>query len=235
MIKNLERITSDYQRMWNESKEQLKKGKIDTDPVPDNSSRRWGVSIVIRPTEPALSKLVNTADEIAKFAGSDQIIYDDSNLHTTIRSIEFQRLEVDENDEKVKEYEEALRVVTEKFGSIKISYKGLTASKGGVMAQGWPLDDTLQEIREAFHEELEKRGLLGGPEEVSIRQTSHASLAVFTQPLADPEGLVNYLQDNRETDFGTCEITQIDLVRYRRTETDVSLVVFATLQLMQNA
>lgn len=234
MIKNLERITSDYQRMWSESKDQLRKGDIDPDPVPDNSSRRWGVSIVIRPTEPVLSRLTDTANEIAQFAGDEQVIYDQSNLHTTLRSIEFQRLEVDENDEKVKQYEEALRVVVEKFGPIKITYKGLTANRSGVMAQGWPVDDTLQEIRDAFHTELEKRGLLGGPEETAVRQTSHASLAVFTHPLVDSEKLTDYVANNRDTDYGTCEISQIDLVRYRRAETSVSLVVFATLELMKH-
>lgn len=234
MIKNLERITSDYQRMWNESKDQLRAGDVDPDPVPDNNSRRWGVSIVIRPTEPVLSRLTEVAKEIEKFTGTEQIIYDQSNLHTTLRSIEFQRLEVDENDEKVKQYEEALKAVVERFGPIKITYRGLTANRSGVMVQGWPVDDTLQEVREAFHNELEKRGLLGGPEETAVRQTSHASLLVVTHPLANSEGLADYVQSNRDTDYGTCEINEIDLVRYRRAETSVSLVVFATLQLMNN-
>lgn len=235
MIKNLERITADYSRMWNESKDQLGAGDIDPDPVPDNSSRRWGVSIIIRPTEPVLSRLVDAANKIKALAGENQIIYDASNLHTTIRSIEFQRLEVDENDPKVLEYEEALKSVAARFKSISIKYKGITANRSGVMAQGWPVDDILQEIREAFHEELEKRGLLGGPEEVNVRQTSHASLAVFTQPLENTQGLIDFIINNRDTDFGTCEIDTIELVRYRRTEDSVGLVVFAAIQLANNA
>jgi len=234
MIKNIKRITADYQKMWNESKDQLQTGNIDPDPVPDNTSRRWGVSIVIRPTEPVLSRLSNVVQELAEFTGNEQVLYGQSNLHTTLRSIEFQRLEVDENDEKVQEYIKALEAVVKKFGPIRITYKGLTANRGGVMAQGWPVDDTLQDIREAFHGEIEKRGLLGGPEEINVRQTSHASLIVITHPLANPLGLVEYVEKNRETDYGTSEATSIDLVRYRRGDASVSLVVFASLHLLNN-
>lgn len=231
MIRNLKRITADYERMWNESKDQLKAGDIDPDPVPDNTSRRWGVSIVIRPAEPSLSRLTKAAHEIAELAGSKQIIYDQSNLHTTLRSIEFQRLEVAASDAKVQQYKEALQTVAANFGPISIAYKGLTANKSGVMAQGWPANDTLQDIREAFHTELQNRKLLGGPEEASVRQTSHANLAVFTHPLAYPETLAEYIKRHRDTDYGTMTITSIDLVRYKRTETDVKLVVFTSVRL----
>lgn len=234
MIKNLEVIAADYLRMWNESKDQIAVGAIEPDPVPDNSSRRWGVSIIFRHTEPVLSKLIAAVNEIKSFVGDGHIIYDLSNLHTTIRSIEFQRLEVDEHDPKVLQYEKALKAVAAKCNTIKISYKGLTANRSCVIAQGWPIDNVLQEIREAFHQELEKRGLLGGPEETSVRQTSHASLVVFTHPLKNPQGLVEYIERNRETNFGSCEIDTIELVRYRRTEDAVRLVVFSKERLQKN-
>lgn len=100
------------------------------------------------------------------------------------------------------------------------------------MAQGWPSDDTLQNFREAFHLELEKKGLFDGPEEFSIRQTAHASLCVFTNALLNSEGLTEYIEKNRETDYGTSEIKRIDVVKYKRTATDVGLLVFASHELI---
>ncbi len=232
MIKNLERIAADYSRMWAESKDQLRRGDIEPDPVPDNSSKRWGVSVVIRPTEPVVTQLLVAANTVRTFAGENQVIYGKENLHTTLCSLEFQRLEVTANDPKVRAYEAVLKSVAARFKAISIQYKGITANRSGVMAQGWPLEDKLQEIREAFHTELEKRGLLGGPEESSIRQTAHASLAVFTKPLENPHGLVDFIAQNRETDFGTCTLDTIELVRYRRTESAVGLEVFAKSRLI---
>jgi len=227
---NRERIAADYERMWNTSRTRLRAGDIEPDPVPGDQSGRWGVSAVIRPVGPVLTRLAEAAEHLKAFAGDRHVIYGRSNLHTTLRSIEGYRSDVDGHDGKVRQYKETLQNILRRFGGIRIAYRGLTCDSTSIMAQGWPMDDTLQEIREAFHEELQQRNLLSGPEKAAIRQTSHASLTVFTRALADAEKLADHVRDNRNTDYGTCEVDTIDLVRYRRTESDVALVAFASLR-----
>jgi 2'-5' RNA ligase len=228
-IKNLDRITADYERMWNDSRRRLRAGNIEPDPVPGDQSRRWGVSAIIRPAGVTLTRLAGAADELKAFAGDQQVVYGRSNLHTTVRSIERHRIDVDVNDEKISQYKEALQKILRRFRPIKVAYRGLTSDCTSVMAQGWPIDDTLQEIRDAFHAELQRRALLSGPEKAAVRQTSHASLIVFTHALAHAEKLADHVRDNRNTDYGTCEVNEIDLVRYSRTESSVTLVVFASV------
>jgi hypothetical protein len=227
-IKNLDQITADYETMWNNSHARLRAGDIEPDPVPGDQSRRWGISAIIRPVGPVLSRLAEVAGKLKTLAGDQHVVYDRSNLHTTVRSIEFHRIDVNERDEKVGQYKEALQKILPRFGPVRMAYRGPTSNSNSVMAQGWPIDDTLQEIREAFHVELHQKALLGGPEKTAMRQTSHASLAVFTHPLASAEKLADHIRDNRNTDYGTCEIDGIDLVRCRRTESNVTLVVLAS-------
>jgi 2'-5' RNA ligase len=227
--RNLERITSDYERMWADSSARLRIGDIQPDPVPGDGSRRWGVSAVIRPLGRVQSRLAEAADELKALAGDRQVVYGPTNLHTTVRSIEFHRIDVGEHDEKVSEYRQALQKILRDFGPIPITYRGLTSDGTSIMAQGWPADDTLQLVREAFHAELGRRALLGGPERSSVRQTSHASLIVFTHPLCHAEKLADHVRDNRTTDYGRCDITDVELVRYRRSESDVRLDVFASV------
>jgi hypothetical protein len=215
--------------MWADSSARLRVGDIRLDPVPGDGSRRWGVSAVIRPLGRALSRLAEAADEVKALAGDRQVVYGPTNLHTTVRSIEFHRIAVDEHDEKVSEYRQALRKILRSLGPIRMTYRGLTSDGTSIMAQGWPVDDTLQLVREAFHAELKRRALLSGPERSSVRQTSHASLIVFTHPLCHAENLADHVRDNRTTDYGRCEVVDVELVRYRRSESDVRLDVFASV------
>ena len=226
---NIERIRLDYERLWMNSKDALIHGHIEPDPAPDDTSRRWGISAVIRPREQAAITLEKTARQLSKFTGDKQVIYTGASLHTTLRSIEFFRSHVTHDDDRVRKYIDILQEIVRGYNAFNVLYQGLTANKTSVIAQGWPLSDDLQKIRVEFHRQLGNAGLLTGPETQGVRETAHASLVVFTHPLEDPRSLVDFIEDNRETQFGYVNIDQIDVVRYMRTDTDVELVTLGTV------
>ena len=62
---------------------------------------------------------------------------------------------------------------------LRIDLRGLVASRAGVVIAGWPVDD-LAALRLAVDDDLRATGLpLRGPEAVRLRDSAHASLAIF--------------------------------------------------------
>lgn len=169
---------------------------------------------------------------MGRLAGPGHIIYDAARVHVTVRSIEARRAAPRADDDRVQQYAQLLAQAALNLGPITFTFRGLTASRSGVMAQGWPEVTGLREMRNVLHRELEEHSLLSGPEYVRVRTTAHASLAVFTTCLADPAGLVVFIERNRGTDFGACTMDSLDLVFYERGPTSVSLRSLASVALV---
>ena len=178
----------------------------------------WGVSAILRPTGDVAATLADVSETIAGFTGKRQTLYGPSNLHTTLRSIEFYRSGVTDNDAAVRAYAEILAGIAGRYSSIHIAYKGLTASVGGVLAQGWPVGNELYKIRHAFQRELSDRGVSGGPEAERTRRTAHASLVTFAETPCYPEALVKFIEANQRTPYGVASFDSIEIVRYERTK-----------------
>ena len=227
MDPDLQKISDNYSAMWEESQQDIRIGKNETDPLPLESGSRWGMSIIFRPTEPVLSRLAESAKNIALYSGASQIIYNQKNIHTTILSVDFFHNIVQENDPRAKIYIEIMEIVANRHSRFFHRYEGVTANRMGVLAQGWPIGNSLKVIRDNLREELGRRNMLNGPEKENRRITSHSSLSVFTHSLSNPVGLVDYIEKNRTYDFGQCGVDALELVSYIRTMTDVEVVSHA--------
>ncbi len=224
-----ELIRRDYENLWARCRSGLAQGLIEPDPASEETIKRWGVSAILRPIADVADTLSEVASELAVYTGRRQVVYDHSNLHTTMRSVEFNLGRVD--DERIRAYGEILRELAKSYDQLRINYRGLTATATGVLAQGWPADESLQELRRDFRRRLALRGLAGGPEGTKLRITAHASLTVFAGPLLNPLSLVRYVEDNRGTEYGTATYHCVDLVRYDRTPHDVKVVPIARIPL----
>lgn len=224
-----EAIRRDYDNLWARCRSKLAQGLIEPDPASEETLKRWGVSVILRPEADVADTLSEVASELAVYTGRRQVVYDRSNLHTTMRSVEFNLGRVD--DERICAYGEVLRELAKSYDPLRINYRGLTATATGVLAQGWPADESLQELRRDFRRRLAHRGLAGGPEETKLRLTAHASLTVFAGPLLNPLSLVRYVKDNRDTEYGTATYRCLDLVRYDRTPYDVRVVPMVRIPL----
>jgi 2'-5' RNA ligase len=223
-------VRRDYDGLWARSKERLAAGRVVADRPPPSIGRRWGIAAVLRPSPEVASSLSAVACEISRLAGERQLVYEETNLHTTLCSIESRRLSGSPDEDRVRRYAEALREAAEKARPVHVSYRGLTASLSGVLAQGWPTDGSLQELRHAVYAGLEAQGL-AIPEWSSPRRTAHATLVVFANPLHAPSALARLVEENRNTNFGACVFDAVELVRYDRTEHTAKLIPLARVLL----
>jgi hypothetical protein len=221
---HLKEMASIYDNLWENSRGDLIRGLVELDPVPDTNNTRWGVSAVARIKGRTAEVLETVALQLAEFTGKRQVVYSSADLHTTLYSIEPYRLNVADDDDRVHKYLELLKTIAQEYPPVRIAYKGLTANKTGVMAQGWPVDTDFLTIRSLFHDKLRECNLLNGFEGRNVRQTAHASLIVYSQPLQFPTSLVEFIENNRQTEYGTALIRSIEVVRYQRTAFDVKLI-----------
>lgn len=217
--------------MWAAGRADIEAGKVDVDPVPTATSLRWGISIIATIEPPLVTTFESLVDDCQRLCGDGHTFYNRTNFHTTIRSCEFYRTNIARDDFAVSSYKTVLAEVCREHNPFEIAYCGLNANRTGVICQGYPLTKTLQAVRSALHQRLAELGVRHGPEAEKVRQTAHTSITVFGGAVADAAKLYGWIEDNRETWYGTARITHLSLVRYDRRTYDVSLIPFAKFAL----
>ncbi len=209
-------VRENYDRLWTLTKDQLARGEVTFDPIPDATTRRWGISVICHFESALASNLERITQQLAQFSGPEQFFYTPATVHTTVSALEFYRAPITPDDERVQRYCTILQRIARQCAPFEIRYQGLTATPIGVLAQGWPLDDGLQSLRHSLREQLRAHALLTGPEQEEPRQIAHASLIVFSAPLQQPTELATFIEQNRTTYLGTTTINRLELVRYER-------------------
>jgi 2'-5' RNA ligase len=217
-------VSRDYERLWISARQDLARGQISPDPIPVVGGPRWGISAVVRPNLDLSTRLTTVAEELGPLGGHGQLILGPGELHVTIRTLETYRETVGAGDPAVHLYAQLLRAVVSRVGPPPISFRGLTANHSGVFVQGWPTDDTLTRLRTELQDATVDAGLAVGPEEDTPRVTAHMTVMMFREPPIRPAALVQYIEENRYTDYGTLLPTDCDLVRYRLTNTRLHVI-----------
>jgi 2'-5' RNA ligase len=192
-----------YDRIWNSSKENLLNNDVSTDINLSNieDDKRLGLTVLI-PLGDIFLKVINQLKEIEP----KQYFYPATDTHITV--IDFIGASEDFvfDEKQVKVYKKVLDAMLKDFSKFNIEFKGLTASKGAVIVQGF-FDDALQKLREKLRQEVNKQGI-----ELKERykvETAHATIMRFKKKLQNPEALANKIEKMRNIDLGTFEVKKI--------------------------
>lgn len=220
-----------YERMWAAGASDIRTGTVDADPVPTETTLRWGVSIVATFSSPLSMTFEKLADYCRRLCGENHTFYHRVNAHMTVRSCEFYRAGVSHDDVAIGNYRTALAEVCAAYDPFEIAYRGVNANRTGIIVQGYPVTTTLPRIRDALHLRLRDLGAHHGPEENGVRRTAHTSIAVFGGLIANPAALYGWLNANRKAWYGAASMTHLSLVKYDRTAYDVKLVPLASFAL----
>jgi hypothetical protein len=216
-----------YDDLWRQGRVALSSGCVDVDPLPVVGGPRWGISAVLRPMAWS-DALVGCATSIAALAGPRTVVYEPADLHVTVQQFEGYRVDVPADDRALRDQSTALVAITRELAPLTIELRGLTASAGGVLIQGWPRFD-LQALRTRLHGELGAGGSpVSGPEASSsaLRTSAHATLAMFGGSVERAHDLGDYIEAHRETDFGTIAFDELWLVGYARSRRSVTLIEY---------
>jgi len=202
-----------YERLWQEAALALAGGRPTIDPhLPDKTrDPRRGLTLMLRP-EPAVQRsIAKFVDELAIVAPG-QYFYRPEELHVTVLSIvpgsELWRDKIG----PLPTYQSLVSKVLKAHREFSIGFQGLTASASAVMVQGFPVGDTLAQIRDDLREELKKNHVADELARKYKIQTAHLTIMRFCRPDTDWQRLKSLLEANRTISFGESRVRRMQLV-----------------------
>ncbi len=205
-------LTEHYNQLYKTSSEAILAGKYGIDSeLKNESDSRFGITLLIRPNEEVKANIQRFINELKK-AEPEQYFYPDSDIHITVLSIISCSTEFSLNQISPKEYIEIICRSLVDVDKIKIHYKGVTASPSAIMIQGFPSDETLNNLRNRLRENFKNSQLQQTIDSRYEISTAHSTIMRFQEKLQNPKKLIQIVEQYRDYDFGEFDVKSIELV-----------------------
>lgn len=174
-------------------------------------SIRRGITLRIRPPEAVRRRIGEMLDLIRQLE-PDQYFYPDSDLHMTFETIMTARDGFRLDEVSPEDYLTLVRNCLAGCEPPRIRMNGLTASPGTVLIQGFPDNNRLNDMRRCFRLALNSSVLPKDADARYLLETAHLTAVRFSSKLRQRNELIRFLQANREYDFGSFDVAEIELV-----------------------
>jgi len=187
-----------YETLWQQTEPALERGDIHLDPHLQNrqQDRRRGWSLIIRPNH-AAKEVIHAAIRDIQGYEPEQHYYHPDELHVTVLSLFSPTERFAEHLHKYPAYQTALQDVFHHIERFQIEFRGITATRDGVMMQGFAQQNALNHLRDRLRAVLTAYGL-GDTLDTRYRiQTAHSTIVRFQTPLSNPPGFLAHLRHLR--------------------------------------
>lgn len=205
-------LTERYHELYRSSTRKIKNGDYKTDLLIDSiDDRRFGIALLVRPPENVKDKIQLFLDEL-KQVDSSQYYYPNSDIHITVMSIIscYEGFQLDHV--AIPNYIELVQESLKEIDSFRIQLKGITASDAGIMIQGFPEYDILNNLRNNLRTKFKNSDLEQSIDKRYAIQTAHSTVVRFRRKLHDKNELLEILERNKNSDFGSFEVKELELV-----------------------
>lgn len=222
-------LTGLYQRLWENSLAQINHQGFEYDPLIDSPiDKRFGITLLIRPTEEVNDK-IQQFNSYIKAIEPDHYFYPSSDIHVTVMPIiscyeGFELRQINPED-----YIDLLKGCLAGLPKFSIEFRGVTASPSCIMVKGFPLDGTLEKIRNRLRLAFRDSTLEQSLDKRYPLQTAHSTVIRFKQPVQNQVAILEQLGQLRDFSFGGFEVRELELVFndwYQREEQVQKLFVF---------
>ncbi len=202
-----------YEQLWQDAVLAFARGKPDVDPYLSDkrADSRRGVTLVARPPQSVRDKVRDYLERLALVC-SEQYIYRPEELHVTVLSIISGTSSWRSEIRQLASYRAVIGAVLSRQRSFRIRFRGITASPGSVMIQGFPMDDGLAGIRNELRTAFAKDGFSRLLDRRYRISTAHITALRFRPPGVNAAGFLALLQEGREMDFGEMHVTNLQLI-----------------------
>ncbi|WP_433832404.1 2'-5' RNA ligase family protein [Flavobacterium anhuiense] len=205
-------LTEHYNQLYKTSSETISAGKYSIDSeLKNESDSRFGITLLIRPNDEIKANIQTFIDELKK-EEPEQYFYPDSDIHITVLSIISCSSDFTLNQISPNEYIEVICRSLVDVEKIQIHFKGITASPSALMIQGFPSDETLNNLRNRLRENFKNSGLQQSIDSRYSISTAHSTVMRFQEKLHDPKKLIEITEKFRDYDFGTFDVKNLELV-----------------------
>jgi 2'-5' RNA ligase len=206
----------------------IRSGDVDLDHrLAQGPDPRRGLTLIARPGAALAARFSQVLDALDAIAPG-QYRHPVADMHMTILSLFTVCEDYHAQLQRLDGYRAAAHDALDGMPAFEIDFRGVAASRGAVLAQGYPRDGTLDALRERLRGALRTRGLDASLDQRYRLVTAHATLMRFVRPLAQPAQFADALDALRETPFGTMRVEQVTLVQNDWTMSSASLEIIDT-------
>jgi len=222
-------LTEHYKQLYTKSSDAILTGNYILDSqINSTSDKRFGMTLLIRPNESIKANIQVFLDELKK-VDSAQYFYPDSDIHITLMGIIscYEGFSLDKIS--IKDYIEIIQKSLVDLGKIKIEFRGVTASPSAIMIQGFPSDESLNNLRNKLRENFKKSDLEQSIDSRYTISTAHLTVMRFQEKLENPKKLIEITDQFRDYNFGEFTVDKLELVYndwYQKTENTIALCDF---------
>jgi 2'-5' RNA ligase len=200
--------------MWQAGIAKVRANQIAPDPVlaAGKVDRRRGLTLIARPSA-EVRKRVNKLLRDLRRREPNQYYYAASDIHLTVLSLFTATTIPGPFFAKMEQYIAAVDAALAAVPPIHIEFAGITASSAAILIQGFPENETLNNLRDKLRQELHRRGLADSLDSRYRLETAHLTVVRFKSPLRDSEKLAATLENFRKKPFGSTTIRQLHMVK----------------------
>lgn len=202
-----------YRDLCTRGRSALLKQTVDIAPFLDNLTQdnRLGLTLIVRPSAEVAECLTAIVNDRLKHCAPLQFYYDKPRFHFTILSMisAFDPSKVSRG--LAIRYGEPSKEVLGDFTSFEVQFSGICATPNSIIAQGFPVDDKLERIRDALRERLHAMGLGSGLDERYRIQGAHITLGRF-RLREDFMPLIEVLDQLSDIPLGSMRVQHAQLV-----------------------
>jgi 2'-5' RNA ligase len=219
-----------YNQLYKKSAAAILAGNYKIDhQINDTLDSRFGITLLIRPNETIKANIQLFLAEL-KAIEPEQYYYPNPDIHITVMSIIscYESFALDKIN--IVDYIEIIQKSLVDLGEIKIEFRGVTASPSAIMLQGFPMNDSLNDLRNKLRGNFKKSTLEQSIDSRYSISTAHSTVVRFQKKLQNPEKLMQVADKFRSYDFGTFRATNMELVYndwYQQEEKTIHLSNFS--------
>lgn len=205
-------LTKHYNQLYKSSSEAILSGNYRLDvKINDPSDSRFGITLLLRPSEKIKADIQLFLKELKAIEPS-QYYYPYSDIHITVMSIIscYEGFSLDQI--AVESYIEIIQKSLADLDEIKIEFRGITASNSAIMIQGFPSDESLNNLRNKLRENFKNSALEQSIDSRYSIATAHSTVMRFREKLQNPEQLIQIANQFREYNFGEFKADKLELV-----------------------
>jgi 2'-5' RNA ligase len=205
-------LAAHYNTLRQAALPRLALGAAELDTLLDSAlDTRRGLTVLARPPAAITAAVEALLVDFSRIEPA-QYYYPATDLHLTILSLISAHAGFSLAAIEPAAYVQAVGEALQAAAPFAIRYAGLTAVPGGVLVQGFPQDEGLQNLREALRAHFRHAGLAHSIDQRYRLQTAHSTVIRFRRPLANPARLVAALERSQQTFIGTFEVSTVELV-----------------------
>lgn len=184
--------------------------QIDSHLLDKAGDQRRGVSLNFPLAAPVQAAIKPFLDLLAAdFPG--QYFYEPEELHVTIVTLISATEHWQQEFNDVDAFRGILREVLSRHGPFKVEFRGVTAARNAVLIQGFPVGDTLENVRGDLRRTFVARGFPNRLDRRYPNSAAHATVMRFCKTDSDWKRLAAILKTHRQTPFGEMRVDTLQL------------------------